>query len=387
MNLQDPSLNEVVTSGNASAARVLLSAGADANQTNSGGQTPLILSIIAGHTQLIPLLLEAGANPHLRDGTGLNAIEWAERKGLPDVARLLANPSQATSNSATPPSHVPEQGRRTASNGGGKSTSADEKSRKWLAGLKQRLDERANRLPAISDEAGAQKMDKAQAHLKPPDDTEDPVPAPRIPVAEPSAGLVKASTSTNPKVPGTRTSSSRKRCPQCNTYYNSELLAYCAYDTVALVDADEPIVVPPSKNRMTPLLWLLVLLVLGGAVGLAYLLVSPLYDDNRQNEQPSALALRGSGPGKGIPIAGGDLRGKVLAMPEAQTSSMVNGQTAVVTVRVKVDKTGHVISALTTGGEDPFQRAALEAARKAVFSVPQLRGRAAEGTITYTFKR
>jgi len=89
-----------VTSRDEGAVKALLSEGADVNVRNNSGQTPLILAIVSGQDHLLTLLLEAGADPSLRDHTQLNAVDWAERKGRGDLTQLLARTTQS-SNSST----------------------------------------------------------------------------------------------------------------------------------------------------------------------------------------------------------------------------------------------------------------------------------------------
>ncbi|HEY0727275.1 MAG TPA: ankyrin repeat domain-containing protein, partial [Pyrinomonadaceae bacterium] len=84
-------LTQAVTSGDAGAVNAVLANGADVNERTRGGQTPLILATIFGHTHLIPLLLDAGADPQLRDNLGLNAIDWAQRRGATEVIDVLSN--------------------------------------------------------------------------------------------------------------------------------------------------------------------------------------------------------------------------------------------------------------------------------------------------------
>jgi len=68
-------LTNAVTSGDEQAVSALLANGADVNETTGGGQTALILAVIFGRTNLVKLLMKAGADPQLRDNLGLNAIE------------------------------------------------------------------------------------------------------------------------------------------------------------------------------------------------------------------------------------------------------------------------------------------------------------------------
>src|SRR5262245_61006559 len=131
-------LTQAVTSGDANAVRAALATGADVNERNNGGQTALILAVIFGHTELVRLLVNSGANPHLRDNLGLDAVEWAQRRGLP--LELFDSNDQPPPVSPVreirvekpappPPPETP--------------IDADEKSRRWLAGVKQRIQEQA----------------------------------------------------------------------------------------------------------------------------------------------------------------------------------------------------------------------------------------------------
>src|SRR4029079_19507426 len=81
-------------SGDEQAVSALLANGADVNETTGGGQTALILAVIFGRTNLVKLLMKAGADPQLRDNLGLNAIEWAQRRGLTEAVALLKNAHQ-----------------------------------------------------------------------------------------------------------------------------------------------------------------------------------------------------------------------------------------------------------------------------------------------------
>src|SRR5689334_2746002 len=113
-------LTQAVTSGDANAVRAALAAGGDVNERNNGGQTALILAVIFGHTDLVRLLVKAGANPRLRDNLGLDAVEWAQRRGL-SLAMFEIRVEE-------PPKPQID---------------TDEKSRKWLAGVKQRIQEQS----------------------------------------------------------------------------------------------------------------------------------------------------------------------------------------------------------------------------------------------------
>ncbi|HEX5965931.1 MAG TPA: ankyrin repeat domain-containing protein, partial [Pyrinomonadaceae bacterium] len=218
-------LTQAVTSGDANAVRAALAGGADVNERNNGGQTALILAVIFSHTDVVRLLVQAGADPRLRDNLGLDAVEWAHRRGLTDIVDLFTG-------------QVPVQQPPIEN---------DEKSRKWLEGVKKR----------IAEQSAKQEQAAPQPPPPPPPVVSakpEPAPAPEPePEPEPKPEAVAA-----PK-----TTATQKRCPKCNAIYNSELVAYCAHHLVRLVDLDEPVFEPPqsvaSTIANTPLLWTLIL--------------------------------------------------------------------------------------------------------------------------------
>ena len=355
----------------------MLSAGADPNQTSQGGQTPLILAIVSGNLHLVQMLLDAGTDPSQRDHTGLNAIEWAERKGFPDVARALQNPKQSKGKDAAQP---PPPAKSTIEAPREAAVTSDEKSRRWIAGLKQRLDEKADRqrLATQADSIPVNAVLDSQPVI------ENPVPrddGPAPPAEEPQALAPDSS------LPGTSTSgSARKRCPKCKTVYNSPLVAYCAYHVVPLVDVDDPVTTtpPPPPRGMTPLLWFLVTVTFVGAGIAAYSSIAPFY--KKQETQAASLPTPPPTiPGKGIPVVSGDLTGKALVIPDVFAPSKLTEPVTVV-VRIKVDKKGQVYSAQAIGGDAKLREAVVQSARKAEFSTTDLGPRGAEATITYMFK-
>ena len=127
-------LTNAVTAGDESAVSALLAEGADVNESTSGGQTPLILAVIFGHTHIVQQLVQAGADPEQRDNLGLNAIEWAQRRGLAEALDILTNTPRAS----TPPSRIlinlepPEATRESESR---ETVSDAEKSRRWISGF------------------------------------------------------------------------------------------------------------------------------------------------------------------------------------------------------------------------------------------------------------
>ena len=382
-------LTNAVTSGDEQAVSALLANGADVNETTGGGQTALILAVIFGRTNLIKLLMKAGADPQLRDNLGLNAVEWAQRRGLTEVVAILTNGPQES----TPPKRIviplgePD---KTASDKSTtkreeeskESVSDAEKSLRWIAGFKQRLQEQELR-----------RLNRNEPPPQPPPSVVEPEPAaeletPPEPEPEPETALVRSVTPppriltpppTTPAKSGTR-----KRCPQCNAIYNSDLLAYCAHHIVPLVDADEPIFSDPPKSN-PPLFWILLIITLAGSIVAGSLITTYLY---KSRQAAARIAAEQNRPvQKGTPELGGELVGKSVLLPEAECP--VKGPEPVpgtVTVRVMVDKNGQVYWARGAGGDWLMRGCATEAAMKSTFVPEKLRGREAEGTITYTFK-
>lgn len=393
-------LTNAVTSGDEQAVSDLLANGADVNETTGGGQTALILAVIFGRTNLVKLLMKAGADPQQRDNLGLNALEWAQRRGLTEAVAILTNGPQES----TPPRRItipigePEKVEKppTKRDDDAKETASEaEKSLRWIAGFKQRLHEQELR-----------RLNRNEPSPEPPSVVEpeppplmtvetkpaavaEPVKAPEPePAREPEVALVRSVTPpprilTPPPTAPAKTGT-RKRCPQCNAIYNSDLLAYCAHHIVPLVDADEPIFSDPPKSNL-PLFWILLIITLAGSIVAGSLVTTYLY---KSRQAAARVAAEQNRPvQKGTPELGGELVGKSVLLPEAECP--VKGQDPVsgtVTVRVMVDKAGQVYWARGAGGDWLMRGCSTEAAMKSTFAPEKLRGRETEGTITYTFK-
>ena len=335
-------LTQAVTSGDAKSVSAALANGADVDERNNGGQTAIILAVIFGHTHLVQLLVNAGADPRLRDNLGLDAIEWAQRRGLTEVIEIFGAPAPTQ-----PIRQIRvEEPQPTET----RIDTDDEKSRKWLAGVKQRIQEQARK--------------EIQAPIL------EPEPAP-IPKPEPST---------------------RKRCPRCNTIYNSELLAYCAHHVVPLVDADTPIFesLPSNSVTNTPLLLIFILVTVSIGAFTGYMIMSQLSNGATPDTPTATTPQQPHSFLKGTPVAAGELAGKSVQLPDAECPVFENqprpANTAyTVNVHIKIDKTGKVFWARAEGGDEPLRRAASEAASNSTFSPDKLRSRETEGRITYTF--
>jgi hypothetical protein len=389
-------LTSAVTSGDESAVSALLAGGADINEQTSGGQTALILAVIFGHTHIVQQLIHAGADPQQRDNLGLNAIDWAKRRGLTEALDILTNKPRTSS----APKRIlikieePEQPEETPARADDaearEQVSDAEKSRRWIAGFKQRLDEQALRRLNRNEPAEtkiAQPPEPEEPLVVEPKEPEKPeVPQPSSsPVAAPPPAKPVHSSRILKLVPTTSTSAGkRKRCPICNAIYNGELVSYCAIDMAPLVDADAPIKsAPPRPNP--PLFWIMVIITLTGSIVVGSLVTAYLFKSNQAKAR--VAAEQQATVKKGSPELSTELVGKSVFLPEAECpvkgSEPVSGTVA---VRIMVDKNGQVYWARGSGGDWLMRGAATEAAMKSTFSPDKLRGRETEGTITYTFK-
>lgn len=389
-------LTNAVTSGDEQAVSALLAKGADVNETTGGGQTALILAVIFGHTNLVKLLMKAGADPQQRDNLGLNALEWAQRRGLTEAVSILTNGPQES----TPPRRItiplgepakPEKPSAKRDNDAKENVSEAEKSLRWIAGFKQRLHE--------------QELRRLNRNEPPPPPAVEPEPPPLMtveskkiaepetpkapePEAEPNTAIARSVTPPprilTPPPTAPAKSGTRKRCPQCNAIYNSDLVAYCAHHIVPLVDADEPIFSEPPKSN-APLFWILLIITLAGSVVVASLATTYVYKSRQAAARAAAEQNRPIQ--KGTPELSTELVGKSVLLPEAECPvKEAEPSSGTVTVRVMVDKNGQVYWARGAGGDWLMRGCATDAAMKSTFAADKLRGRETEGTITYTFK-
>jgi hypothetical protein len=81
---------EAARVGDAAAVKSLLDGGADVNARFRYDQTPLFKAAERGHTEVVRLLLERGAQPNLKDTFyGATPITWAAEKGHVEAVRAL----------------------------------------------------------------------------------------------------------------------------------------------------------------------------------------------------------------------------------------------------------------------------------------------------------
>jgi ankyrin repeat protein len=80
--------------GHVEAVRILLETKIDKDHVNKLGWTALLEAIILGnggpvHTEIVQLLVQAGANVSLADRDGVTPLQHAEKRGFKEIARIL----------------------------------------------------------------------------------------------------------------------------------------------------------------------------------------------------------------------------------------------------------------------------------------------------------
>jgi hypothetical protein len=83
------SLLEAAETGNTTAVQQLLKKGANVDDTNSAGHTPLLLASNEGHADVVKLLLDAHANVNAAGGDGYTPLYVASQGGHADVVKLV----------------------------------------------------------------------------------------------------------------------------------------------------------------------------------------------------------------------------------------------------------------------------------------------------------
>jgi ankyrin repeat protein len=83
-------LHYAATKGQLEIMEILLDESAYIDAESPNRTTPLMMAAMYGTTPAVKLLLEAGADPTLRNELGLSAVDFAQRANRPDAAELIA---------------------------------------------------------------------------------------------------------------------------------------------------------------------------------------------------------------------------------------------------------------------------------------------------------
>ena len=83
-------LHYAATSGHLDIMRMLLEKYAYIDASSPNGSTPLMMASMYGTSAAVKLLLESGADPTIKNGQGLTAIDFAQRANRADSASLIA---------------------------------------------------------------------------------------------------------------------------------------------------------------------------------------------------------------------------------------------------------------------------------------------------------
>lgn len=83
-------LHYAATGGHLEIMLILLDQHAFIDAESPNKSTPLMMAAMYGSTAAVRLLLEAGADPMMRNELGLTAIDFAQRGNRPDAAELIA---------------------------------------------------------------------------------------------------------------------------------------------------------------------------------------------------------------------------------------------------------------------------------------------------------
>lgn len=106
--LISPLFRMAVLSGVSSAIHFHIRQGENVNATDAEGRTPLILAAAKGHIEICQILLNAGADPSIKDKNGTDALQIALFKGNESLVNLLSSamvlPTDAPPNAFNPDS-------------------------------------------------------------------------------------------------------------------------------------------------------------------------------------------------------------------------------------------------------------------------------------------
>jgi ankyrin repeat protein len=83
-------LHYAATGAHLEVMKLLLSNAAYIDAASPNGSTPLMMAAMYGNASAVKLLLDAGADPSIKNGLGLTAIDFAQKADRRDSAELIA---------------------------------------------------------------------------------------------------------------------------------------------------------------------------------------------------------------------------------------------------------------------------------------------------------
>jgi TonB family protein len=390
MNTITYELLRAVADGDINRVRALLVTGADPNSTNNANQTALMLAAAFKRSDIIGLLINAGASLDAEDELGLAAIDWANNDA--EILALL----NAVSERQTP-APVAEQVIVTttiehppAPRATGTERIPDAPALTGLAAAILRDHKpKASSVAAVNVVVEKEPEPESEAESVP--DTQY-LPVESIPFStddtlDKKVNSTAVSMSDETLAP-TASRSSRGRIFAIDSTY----------------DAPEPrrkveIAVPgaPKKGGAGKLIGALTLVVVLVVIAFGvyslvkYLFAQPLSVTStppvtNTSPVPTPSVVQTANPVKSAPLVGGALVGTELHLADAEYPPGAK-QSGAVTVKIRVSQKGIVVAANAVAGDQTLRSAAERAARNSAFSPDELEGKGTftEGTITYTF--
>lgn len=395
MSANPTSLIRAAAEGDAESVRTLIAEGVDVNHQTGGGQTALMLAIIGGHEIVVRLLSRAGADPHLKDRLGLTAFDWVERRGFHEFAKLFEVVQKPTKPTVVqpavrheikpPPAH---EARQPAT---GK---AEDKSQRWLAGVKQRWQEEELRQQQIlnaqlQEERARTEFRQQQILSEPPKEEilQTDLPTTTEVTSEATYEELPYKVIHAPSIPEPVTVEPTIVCPLCKKLHDRA--EPCVVESKPGPAKSDPAFLASVGLSSRTTIWVLVVITLLASGAITHFLYgyfsSPTQVAPNVGTQPTSQPVEVI---KNSPALSDELTGKEVSLPEPDypTEAKRKGISGTVVVRIRVNRRGRVVSARSTGGDWHLRRAAVDAARRARFDPTKLPERGVSGTISYNFQ-
>ena len=338
--------------GDINRLRALLAQGVDINSTNKANQTALMLAAAFKQTEIVKFLLTAGANVNCHDELGLTAAEWAQQHA--EIIQLINSaerlPASLHDLNAKPVVQTSLQER----------TDGDSSSSAELGSVILRANKRYAQTVSPDLVATAAARAPITAEIEIDETVDSPKPAP----AELTEDTVAPAA-------GSKTSAPTA----------SETLKPASRVDIVLPQPPHP--GSPVVRQLFRVGIVLFLLIAGFV---SYHLATR--KANIVQLQPTTIPVRAAPkPTKAAPVVGGDLAGAELYIADAEYPPDATVESGNVTVGVKANRKGIVVSAKAVDGDESLRSAAEKAAKGSAFTPDKLqdRGSLINGTITYNF--